>query len=664
MLEVRNLSKKYDRIIFKNLNITFPRTGFILIKGDNGTGKSTFLNIISGLENASEGKIFYENKELVSKEDFLKFRKEKISFIFQDYGLIDHLSIYQNLLLGSLNISIKDRRKKMMTLLKKLNVNKSLDDKCINLSGGEKQRIAIARSLLSNKEILLCDEPTGSLDYKNACEIYQILKEISKEMLVICVSHDDTNLINNVDDIFDFNNKEFVYNYKNDKNILKPPLIFEKPNYKDCFKLSYQTLFHYKNRTILSLISSVFVLICLLITIMFSTGIDNTLSSNIQNYVNYNMVEVSKSEKSSVSSSGLSFIKKTRPDYYQITSLLRGEYYELDYSFDGLFNEASFTIDNQKVALSFKPFKNLDHTNYDYLKNKITNYRSVFANSVTNLKQNQLVKFSLGKKIQTTDQYFNRAYDYIEININFKIEQIIDEFSFMNVPTIYYDYELIKSFLENYVLENASYLLNYQVNLFDRVSLIASPNENLSSYHFLLWSDKNKLPFLIDVLTENGYDITSFSLEIKSSLEEVFHLCETFLYVFIFISFIILFFLIGLIIYSMVVDRKREIGILSSSGISDYQIKEILSIDGVIICFLSVVISLLLLPIIIKILNYYIYKYVKIKNLLKITFDLGLFKYDMFFLIVFGSILCGKFVSILPLYFSLKNTAVNNMRLE
>ena len=170
MLKIENLNKSFDRPIFKNFNVVFPDTGFIFLVGENGTGKSTLINIILGLTNLDSGSIYYQNKIIT---DFDEFRKNEIAILFQEYALIEHFTIKQNLLFPLIGIKYSYSNEELILALKKVNLNKDLNIECANLSGGEKQRVALARTFLLNKNIYICDEPTGALDQENAENILE-----------------------------------------------------------------------------------------------------------------------------------------------------------------------------------------------------------------------------------------------------------------------------------------------------------------------------------------------------------------------------------------------------------------------------------------------------------------------------------------------------------
>lgn len=194
MLELRNISKTYVNSkrkveAIKNVNLTLEEKGFILISGESGSGKSTLLGLIAGIIDPSVGEIKYKNKILQTKKDILDYRVHNIGFIFQEYNLIEDLSIKDNFLLVKSIKNLDKDESDVTSILNKVNLQDVENSLPSELSGGQRQRVAIARALFSDSNIILADEPTGALDEKNAKEILNILKDISKNKLVIVVSH-------------------------------------------------------------------------------------------------------------------------------------------------------------------------------------------------------------------------------------------------------------------------------------------------------------------------------------------------------------------------------------------------------------------------------------------------------------------------------------------
>ncbi|MCM1130866.1 MAG: ABC transporter ATP-binding protein/permease [Roseburia sp.] len=194
MLELKNISKTYVNSkrkveAIKNVNLTLEEKGFVLISGESGSGKSTLLSLIAGIIEPSVGELKYKNKVLQTKKDILDYRVHNIGFIFQEYNLIEDLSIKENFLLVKSIKNLDKDESDVTSILNKVNLLDVENSLPSELSGGQRQRVAIARALFSESNIILADEPTGALDEKNAQEILNILKDISKNKLVIVVSH-------------------------------------------------------------------------------------------------------------------------------------------------------------------------------------------------------------------------------------------------------------------------------------------------------------------------------------------------------------------------------------------------------------------------------------------------------------------------------------------
>ena len=187
----------YERQILKDLSYSFEQGKFYTILGPSGSGKTTLLSIIAGLDTAKSGEIYFEGKNI--KEIGLhKYRRNAISIVFQQYNLISYLTGLENVMLAMSetdNKLPKDRKNVAYNLLERFGIVRSKADRMVNqLSGGEQQRVAIARSLASNVDLIFADEPTGNLDTATEREIIAIFKELSQEFgkTIIVVTHSNT----------------------------------------------------------------------------------------------------------------------------------------------------------------------------------------------------------------------------------------------------------------------------------------------------------------------------------------------------------------------------------------------------------------------------------------------------------------------------------------
>ena len=198
ILEVKNLNYSYPdgdgkRVIFEDCNVSFSLGKFYAILGDSGSGKTTFLSVIAGLDKKYEGEVLYEGKEI--KEIGLdKYRKSGVSMIFQSYNLIPHLNAIENCLVAmdiSTNVKTLDKTK-VLELLDKYGIDEKKAKRKVNsLSGGEQQRVAIVRTLLTESSVIIADEPTGNLDQNASQSIIDTFVRIAHEenKCVIMVTH-------------------------------------------------------------------------------------------------------------------------------------------------------------------------------------------------------------------------------------------------------------------------------------------------------------------------------------------------------------------------------------------------------------------------------------------------------------------------------------------
>lgn len=288
MIRVNNLIKKYgSNIILNNINCTFSN-GLIGLVGTSGEGKTTLLNILSLNDDDYQGNIFFngiEYKSIKEKEDF---RKNNFGFVFQNPIMFDDLSVIDNICFDEKqDISNKN---KVSMILEKVGLNVPLNKEAKYLSGGEKQRLSIARAIFHNVNVIFCDEPTGALDHHNKVLILKLLKELSKEKLIIIVTHEDI-VKDFADSIYELKNgnlhcliqkksKEEVAISNNDKN-----------------KLSIKVMFNYIFKTIKAKKIRSFLAIFALGIGLFSVGISSLINDVTCKNVEYELMSSFSTKK-------------------------------------------------------------------------------------------------------------------------------------------------------------------------------------------------------------------------------------------------------------------------------------------------------------------------------------------------------------------------------
>lgn len=195
MVKIKNLTKKYgNTVIFENTDFMFPQSGLVCLLGASGSGKSTLLNLIAGFDSNYSGEIS-SCGQIINKmnaDELCEYRRDNIGFVFQNYCLITGYSVLENILLPCELHQTEQQadESKAKELLASVGLTDKINEKVENLSGGQKQRVAIARALINSPKLVLADEPTGALDRTTSSEIMALLKEISKNRLVIVITHD------------------------------------------------------------------------------------------------------------------------------------------------------------------------------------------------------------------------------------------------------------------------------------------------------------------------------------------------------------------------------------------------------------------------------------------------------------------------------------------
>ena len=310
ILELKDIKKDYklaDNVVpaLKGVSMAFRHNEFVSILGPSGCGKTTMLNIIGGLDQYTSGDLIIKGQSTKKFKggDWDTYRNHSIGFVFQSYNLIPHLSVLGNveLALTLAGISSKERKQRAMAVLERVGLKNECKKRPNQLSGGQMQRVAIARALVNNPEILLADEPTGALDSKTSVQIMELIKEISKERLVIMVTHntelaekyssriiklldgkviDDSNPPSENDDALERIIETLPQNaqnlQKNDKKAFKKKK--SSMSVFTAFMLSLKNLITKKGRTILTSVAGSIGIIGVALVLAISNGFTNYIN--------------------------------------------------------------------------------------------------------------------------------------------------------------------------------------------------------------------------------------------------------------------------------------------------------------------------------------------------------------------------------------------------
>ncbi|MEC2304547.1 MULTISPECIES: ATP-binding cassette domain-containing protein [Heyndrickxia] len=191
MIQIRNLTKKFnEKTLFSNFNLDIESGDFVIVSGPSGCGKTTLLNMIGAIEKFDGGTIIVDGIDIKNKKNHLHYFRTKIGFLFQNFALVDHKTVKDNLKLIRKDCKTNLSMEEALALV---GLKNKINQKVFTLSGGEQQRVALARLMLKKCDIILADEPTGSLDKKNAEAVLNILKQLNRQgKTIILVTHDET----------------------------------------------------------------------------------------------------------------------------------------------------------------------------------------------------------------------------------------------------------------------------------------------------------------------------------------------------------------------------------------------------------------------------------------------------------------------------------------
>lgn len=354
-LELKNVTKKFktiegERVIFENLNIHFPDYGLIAITGESGCGKSTLLQLIAGLDQDYEGKILFNQVKI---EDIKDYRQLVISFVYQNYQLIDYLSVKDNCLFYCHLKGIKVVEKQLQELLEIFELNELVNQKVKNLSGGQKQRVSLIRALLCSSPIILCDEPTGALDEINRQKVYRFLKKASQRRLILIVSHDQI-----ISKYTPYHlNFECLKHHYDWNHQLYSRYEIRKTKCGLLFKETIQMILKDKKKWVMMFVSQIYMVLAMTLIITGLEGFNGYYQKQYNQAINNNLVMIQK--------------KNQEPFKEKEITKLKGKYqYHLDIGkIEGLKNFQSFSI------------------------NKKTKQNEVYVNHalITKIKQNKLI---------------------------------------------------------------------------------------------------------------------------------------------------------------------------------------------------------------------------------------------------------------------------------
>lgn len=628
MLILDSVSKQYSskEVALKEVNLAFEEKGLVSIIGKSGSGKSTLLNLIGLLDRVSSGSIYLNGKEItnIKGRELNYYHHHYIGFIHQSYNLINNRSVIGNINLFN-NINCDD-------LLKEMNLFDKKNKNILKLSGGEKQRVGILRALVNEPSILLCDEPTGALDNKNSHKIMKILKELSKNMLVIVVTHDNELAESYSDRLIELEDGEIKKDTKKVK-ILDYKSVYQtgvfKINIKYIMRIILNNLKSNLKRNILIVFAFFIGLLSLSIVLAISSGFKVSLN-------NY--------EKSSLSEYPILISKTSTDAMEELNGLLDSQDFD-----NNQINVSSSVQQNKLDKNILNMIKSLNN------KHLLVNYH-IDNKILTHVDDNYLSEVELLSGVST----INNQEIIIMLDSNNHIESDVMELLNYNKSSYSYDELLNKKILINKKyykivgvvrnLKNTSFSDNYGIITKEEEGDILSITIYPESY-------ENKEVIIKKLRDNTDIKFTDYAKSITKISTTIMDGISIVLTIFSLISLLVSTIMISIITIISVIERTKEIGIYKSLGASNKDIKKIFLLENIIIGFVSSMLSIIIEVIISLPINKMLYQMTDLKNVLSLSLE-------NIITIIFLGILFSSIGSLIPLKRINKVNIIDTLRYE
>ena len=652
MIRLENVSKYYasgDNNVslgLHNISLEMNKGEIIGIVGESGSGKSTFLNVVSGLDTFEDGEVYYGDTPVSSftPEELGEFRKNHIGFIFQNYNLIDSYTVLQNVLMPLLikGVTGKEAKEKAKEIIKKVGLEHRINHKGTKLSGGEKQRCVIARALASDSEILACDEPTGNLDSKTGREIIELIKEVSKDKLVLIVTH-------NYDELKDIITRRLTFadgnliedkdltTYEAENDELSPNGTY-KFSFKEKLKLSSKDILSTPKKSILSFL--IFIAISAFVAYLY-TGLltyknsysdPSIFSNSLKNryvvyekdkpfnyddfnndYNNYANIEDEQFSFSSDSVSKGSFFYR-----YDISDvkLKKGRMPEADNEIIiGVPEQTLQTCYKNSVTISILPryYENEGLIDIDDTKYEVVGYYNIPDTSMntylitgTNYLKNRLIDSYLAFDFysNTGSFWLNESVLSTQIKINNEVEKNVINFYFskelegkINNISNLIDIKYRNAVIDAYkTIDKSKYNINilYEVPSYDdygtkvefSYETLKSLSKEINPYISIYLTDQAKIDNVYQTLGNKGYGVCNAKEAYLNEDISIASIFNTILYAFYIIGVLFAFIVVFLISYFVLARiysvKNKDYTVFRTLGMDKKDMASIVRIQTVI----------------------------------------------------------------------------------
>lgn len=681
MFRAISLSKIYGKgekrvFALKDISFSLPEKGLFAIVGKSGSGKSTLLNLLSRAEEKTEGDLFYGDEDLskLKGRKLENYRRFVCSFIYQHFELLEDCSAFENVLLP-LKIrgeSEKESKKKGESLFRTFHLEDLKNKKASLLSGGEKQRVAFLRAIITEPKVIFADEPTGALDKQNERLLMEALKKISKNTLVLFVTHNEKLVEEYADDFLRLEDGKLLKSV----DIPTPSLEtipFKKKRRNTWFvKLIFRNYKKNLVKNILSFSSGLIGYLSLLIGFGFYAGSESSLKKERGHTLSYLQASLSKQVLYETEGSPLSLIRSEKPTLQEAEAFFQdfpSVSFENDYSY--FFpSYHSFTLNGFSFeSVNFVPLKDItlqDRSASFLSKGELPSGNSLNYCLVNEEFEKLVQKDPIGKRLKASNTVTisrDGKVDNVSIDFSFLVLGVVKEFPFLNTPKVFFSFPSFERSLKEKELENLSMDIGEFLETEDR-------NSAYYSYAYQIFfgeEDAFELEKYSQDLEEAGSEfvITSSSFAVNSSFQNLYEAFSSSLLPFAFIEILGVAFILSSLTYHSFLERRKQAAILTSLGSSKREIERIYGSEPLLTSLLSVFLAVLLSYPASLLASKYLEKRVGISSLVHIPYFsyLGVPFFPIALLLLF-SLLIAFVSGFLPLWVSRKRNLLEELRDE
>lgn len=522
MIKINKLTKRFkEQVIFNEASCTLPNRGLVAFVGRSGEGKSTLLNILAMLDSDYQGEITIDNQPYDTICDVEKFRFDNFGFVFQNYSLFNLLSIKDNVMLNKRNDSINES--KFQNVLDKVGIHLDINQQVNNLSGGEKQRIAIARALYNEPRVLFCDEPTGALDQENKIKIMSLLKSLSKDILVIIVTHDKKLVEDYAQNVFLISQgkitcKAVDYSF-HDEVLLK-----EKDNSLNLnYMINYikNNLKKKKYRSIISISSISIGLVCIGIALVITSIVGSSIKQSLLSLMDSQSIVMQSSEDNTrlneVYASPKTALIDMKSDYQDAIKDIGVFYFS---NFEEQFPEENYcSLTCGKYEITFSELSVRSINEYTWVED----YKSLYPSMPQVLEDDEIILRLRAKDIKRINQALYLEDSSSETLSNYLLNnKLYFSFHFKNSKWEYQDelFFYCQYFIEDDTLGIIHSRHNWNEYIFEEIMRFKT-SDDLVSLNVLPWTFKkvyylktsknNQTDLVKTLMNDEEYQIYSYT---------------------------------------------------------------------------------------------------------------------------------------------------------